>query len=433
MATTATTSETKDTQAPPNLGAQHQAALDAQEPLEPQTPADDTTETPAADASLTEKQKAAAKDTPPAEEDKSREQVAKEKALEKKHAENLAKAKEKPENSDLGYYLNTDGSKTITNAPVTKDMWDVGESFAEMILAFASGGADLEYWHMNQDFEARNNATIEDRYKDDPIFTSAKKKIDTADKDVDKIKKDSENIEVTDSTGELTLKQRQKSVITAVEKAVDGGHQDLLLSFWGAESNFGEALKSNTTAQGDFHFIQSTFSNITKNYGNEMVADMVQDGYAAEAAILQKLIDDNKVGANKTDHKEFLNLRNNPVIATYAAKYLTTEIANQNDLDLNNKDHHASVYFAYVNGTATLKVFKRLLDEDPTRDMKKALLNLTPEESGLKQSTINSIKRAVEANAAMFENNGQSTGAAILEKFGARITDHNKEFENIAP
>jgi hypothetical protein len=163
----------EDLQSFTSLSAEHKVALAATVPQEPQTPADDT---PAANSALKDKLNTAA--TPDTTEEtqpeKTPEQIAAEKKAKEEREKWLKAAKngpEKPQN-DLGYYLNDAGDKVYTNDPVTKDMWDVLDGFAEMILAFTSGGTDLEYWHMSQDFDKRNNMTTADRYADDPIFSS---------------------------------------------------------------------------------------------------------------------------------------------------------------------------------------------------------------------------------------------------------------------
>ncbi|MBX2833552.1 MAG: hypothetical protein KTR28_01125 [Micavibrio sp.] len=297
--------------------------------------------------------------------------------------------------------------------------------------------AVMDYGNYRQRYNFDFNSMVNDIARETYIDPS----VDTAKVfgvDFNQARKDVENgvIETARKTGVyngMPLNERQIAVMNAIDKATDGNETKLLQSFWGAESNFGVSLKSHTSAQGDFQFIQRTFASLINKYGSSIISEMKKDGYGDDANTLQDMINSNKIGSSLSKNAEFLSLRNDPEIATYAAKYLIKDISRTTGLDPQNKADFGGIYMSYVTGPKTYKKFKQLMKENPNQDFKHALMNLTPSESGLSSEAIEDIRTAVQSNESIFDV-GNSTGPEVWAEFERRINSKFTSYEStIAP
>jgi hypothetical protein len=226
---------------------------------------------------------------------------------------------------------------------------------------------------------------------------------------------------ITGQNLNIPIGERQTAVLNAIDKATNGNENEarLLQSFWGAESVFGTKLKSPTTAQGDFHFTQGTWADTINRRGAQMISEMREDGYIEKADILQSYIDNKKVGSSATTHSDFLALRNDPVLATYAAKHLIDMKSDAIGADPKNPEDWGKIYMAYSAGEAVVMAFKHIQEKYPNANFHEALRNLTPENSGLSEQTIKAIKHGVENNPGMFPEDATAEG--VLNHYNGRV------------
>ena len=212
----------------------------------------------------------------------------------------------------------------------------------------------------------------------------------------------------------IPIGERQTSVLNAIDKATNGNENEarLLQAFWGAESVFGTKLKSPTTAQGDFHFTQGTWADTINRRGAEMISEMRQDGYSKEADLLQSYIDNKKVGSSADTHADFLELRNDPVLATYAAKHLIDMKSKVIGADPNNPADWGKIYMAYSAGEGVVIAFEQIKQKYPDMNFHEALRNLTPENSGLTEDAIGAVRHGVKNNPGMFPEDATAEGVS---------------------
>ncbi len=238
------------------------------------------------------------------------------------------------------------------------------------------------------------------------------------------------NVTVRGENLNIPIGDRQTAVIEAIQQ-VSAGNQTtgrLMQAFWGAESVFGTALRSSTTAWGDFHFIQKSFAGIVNDRGNQIIADMRRDGYNAEADTLQGFIDRGEVGKSLSRHRPFLELRDDPVIATYAAYHLIDQKADAIGADPSNRADWGRIYMAYTTGEGTALLFSRLANRYPNINITDTILNGTAEQFGLDAGVLDDIKDAIRANRGLWET-GNNTAAEIERNYAARVAGHAGNFD----
>lgn len=228
----------------------------------------------------------------------------------------------------------------------------------------------------------------------------------------------------------IPVGERQGKVIAAIDKVTGGDtvKAQLLQSFWGAESRFGTMLRSPTTAWGDFQFTQGTWADTVNRRGTQMIAEMRRDGYNAQADTLQGFIDRGEVGASLRTHRSFLELRDEPIISTYAAHHLIELKSEVIGADPGNIEDWGRIYMAYTTGEATVQLFDLVAKENPNQNIVQRIMTMSLEETGLSATAFRQVKDSIRHNMGLWDD-GRQTAADIEAAYTNRIAGHGANFE----